>query len=58
MNIDAPFVLAGMTKTMTDEGLEYSHATNYFGPFLLTNLLLGGLFFNQEQGFLDIWINF
>lgn len=32
--------VTGMAKTMTDEGLEYSHAANYFGPFLLTNLLL------------------
>jgi hypothetical protein len=50
LNIDAPFVLAGMTKTMTDEGLEYSHATNYFGPFLLTNLLLGRLFLKHKSG--------
>ncbi|KAL5021159.1 hypothetical protein ScPMuIL_000314 [Solemya velum] len=27
-------------KTMTEEGLEYTYATNHFGPFLLTNLQL------------------
>ncbi|VDI47071.1 Hypothetical predicted protein [Mytilus galloprovincialis] len=32
--------VSGMKKTMTEEGLEYSYATNYLGPFLLTNLLL------------------
>lgn len=31
----------GIPKTITEEGLEYSYATNYIGPFHLTNLLLG-----------------
>lgn len=29
-----------VSKMITDEGLEYMYATNYFGPFLLTNLLI------------------
>ncbi|XP_048745375.2 retinol dehydrogenase 13-like isoform X3 [Ostrea edulis] len=32
--------VSGIPKTITEEGLEYSYATNYIGPFHLTNLLL------------------
>lgn len=28
-------------KILTDDGLEYQMAANYFGHFLLTNMLLG-----------------
>jgi NAD(P)-dependent dehydrogenase (short-subunit alcohol dehydrogenase family) len=31
-------------KKLTDDGLEYQMQANYFGHFLLTNLLLGMLF--------------
>lgn len=30
-----------MPKTITEEGLEFTYATNYVAPFLLTDLLLG-----------------
>ncbi|CAL8073870.1 unnamed protein product [Orchesella dallaii] len=33
--------VAGMRRTITDESLELHFATNHFGPFLLTNILLG-----------------
>ncbi|NXJ57395.1 RDH11 dehydrogenase, partial [Spizaetus tyrannus] len=33
--------LTGLPFTVTPEGLEQTFATNYLGPFLLTNLLLG-----------------
>lgn len=32
---------AGMEKQLTEDGLEYQMQSNYFGHFLLTNLLLG-----------------
>jgi len=32
---------AGMEKELTEDGLEYQMQSNYFGHFLLTNLLLG-----------------
>ena len=32
-------------KTITEDGLEYQMQANYFGHFLLTNLLLGKLNF-------------
>ncbi|XP_029451109.1 retinol dehydrogenase 11-like isoform X2 [Rhinatrema bivittatum] len=31
---------SGLPVSVTSEGLEITYATNYFGPFLLTNLLL------------------
>ncbi|KAK7011914.1 retinol dehydrogenase 12 [Biomphalaria glabrata] len=37
---NAGVVNEGRGKTLTDEGLETLFAANYFGPFLLTNLLL------------------
>ncbi|RUS73752.1 hypothetical protein EGW08_018489 [Elysia chlorotica] len=37
---NAGVVATGKPKEMTDEGLEVIFAGNYFGPFLLTNLLL------------------
>ncbi|CAG5117141.1 unnamed protein product, partial [Candidula unifasciata] len=37
---NAGIVSAGKPKEVTDEGLETLFAANYFGPFLLTNLLL------------------
>jgi len=36
-------------KKLTEDGLEYQMATNYFGHFLLTNLLLG-LISKSEEG--------
>ncbi|NXX76237.1 DHR13 reductase, partial [Urocolius indicus] len=33
--------VSGLPFTITPEGLEETFATNYLGPFLLTNLLLG-----------------
>lgn len=33
--------LPGLPFAITPEGLERTFATNYLGPFLLTNLLLG-----------------
>ena len=33
--------LPGFPKTLTQEGLDLTFATNYVGPFLLTNLLRG-----------------
>jgi len=33
--------VAGLRKSMTDDGLESQFATNHFGPFLLTNILIG-----------------
>ncbi|XP_054449476.1 retinol dehydrogenase 11-like [Pteronotus mesoamericanus] len=35
--------VCGLPKTLTPEGLELTFATNYIGPFLLTNLLQGAL---------------
>ncbi|XP_019605869.2 retinol dehydrogenase 12 [Rhinolophus sinicus] len=35
--------VCGCPKTLTPEGLEFTFATNYVGPFLLTNLLQGSL---------------
>ena len=32
--------IAGMRRTVTDEGLELHMVTNHLGPFLLTNILL------------------
>ncbi|XP_045302535.1 retinol dehydrogenase 12-like isoform X1 [Leopardus geoffroyi] len=37
----------GFPKTLTQEGLDLTFATNYVGPFLLTNLLRGAL---QQAG--------
>jgi retinol dehydrogenase-12 len=33
--------VAGLRKTITEDGLELQIATNHFGPFLLTNILMG-----------------
>ncbi|XP_064428364.1 retinol dehydrogenase 12-like [Mirounga angustirostris] len=35
--------ICGFPKTLTPEGLDLTFATNYVGPFLLTNLLQGAL---------------
>lgn len=35
--------VCGIPKTLTPEGLDLTFATNYVGPFLLTNLLQGAL---------------
>ena len=60
------FSISGLiSKKTTAEGLEFMYATNYFGPFLLTHLLLGnslnllliGKYIHQKTlylGFLDI----
>ncbi|XP_019479107.1 PREDICTED: retinol dehydrogenase 12-like [Hipposideros armiger] len=57
--------ICGFPKTLTPEGLELTFATNYVGPFLLTNLLQGALqraesarvvnvsSFTQERGYID-----
>ncbi|CAK6435216.1 unnamed protein product [Pipistrellus nathusii] len=39
--------LPGIPTTLTPEGLDLTFATNYVGPFLLTNLLQGAL---QQAG--------
>ncbi|CAD7692926.1 unnamed protein product [Nyctereutes procyonoides] len=39
--------ISGFPKTLTPEGLDLTFATNYVGPFLLTNLLQGAL---QQAG--------
>lgn len=36
---------ATIEKKLTEDGLEYQMQSNHFGHFLLTNLLLGKLFF-------------
>ena len=49
-----PFLFAGFpNRVLTEEGLELTFATNYFGHFLLTNLLLGKSVVDNE-----IWIRF
>ncbi|ELK33042.1 Retinol dehydrogenase 12 [Myotis davidii] len=35
--------VCGIPRTLTSEGLDLTFATNYIGPFLLTNLLQGAL---------------
>jgi len=55
---------AGIERKLTEDGLEYQMQSNYFGHFLLTNLLLGNflvivmisLFHNVV--FLSIYYNF
>jgi len=42
-------------KKLTEDGLEYQMATNYFGHFLLTNLLLGN--YSDEIYQLQNWFN-
>lgn len=39
--INCPGAKGDRRKMITMEGMEASMAANYFGPFLLTNLLLG-----------------
>ncbi|XP_074197510.1 retinol dehydrogenase 12-like isoform X2 [Camelus bactrianus] len=58
-------LLLGLPTTRTPEGLDVTFATNYTGPFLLTNLLQGALqragaarvvnvsSFRQEKGYID-----
>jgi len=41
--------VAGLRKTITDENLELQFATNHFGPFLMTNILIGNLSFNIKK---------
>ncbi|KAK3896289.1 hypothetical protein Pcinc_000033 [Petrolisthes cinctipes] len=43
-------ILEPPDKVMTNEGLELTMATNHFGHFLLTNLLLGGFTLDSELG--------
>lgn len=38
-------LLSAIKKKMTNEQFEMVFATNYFGPFLLTHLLLGKFIF-------------
>ncbi|KAI5944149.1 Retinol dehydrogenase 11 [Manis javanica] len=57
--------VCGYPKTLTPEGLDFTFATNYVGPFLLTNLLQGALqragsarvvnvsSFRQAHGYID-----
>ncbi|XP_072794412.1 retinol dehydrogenase 12-like isoform X1 [Vicugna pacos] len=57
--------VCGLPTTRTPEGLDVTFATNYTGPFLLTNLLQGALqragaarvvnvsSFRQEKGYID-----
>ncbi|KAK2503224.1 hypothetical protein MC885_011958 [Smutsia gigantea] len=57
--------VCGFPKTLTPEGLDFTFATNYVGPFLLTNLLQGALqragsarvvnvsSFRQAHGYID-----
>ena len=39
---------AAYIKKLTEDGLEYQMQSNHFGHFLLTNLLLGILIFNNN----------
>ena len=36
--------VAGLRKAITEDKLESQIATNHFGPFLLTNILMGTIF--------------
>ncbi|XP_047635162.1 retinol dehydrogenase 12-like [Phacochoerus africanus] len=57
--------VSGFPRTLTPEGLDLTFATNYIGPFLLTNLLQGALqragsarvvnvsSFRQAHGYID-----
>ncbi|XP_045190445.2 retinol dehydrogenase 12-like isoform X2 [Mercenaria mercenaria] len=46
--------MAGLPLTKTDEGFEVMYATNHFGHFLLTNLLLGLLKKSQPSRIVNV----
>lgn len=46
--------MAGLPLTMTEEGFETMFATNHFGPFLLTNLLLDLLKKSQPSRIVNV----